>query len=201
MPLPVPNNNEKKSDFMSRCVTSLTEKEEFNDNKQRVAVCMNIFSDSESKASVVTGEGEDKKLFFSEAANENKTLNKPFRTPKGPKKFSVYVKNQKGNVVKVNFGDPNMEIKRDDPARRRNFRARHKCDQAKDKTTPRYWSCKFWTKKPVSKMTSSDAVEWDEEEVVSEWGWDDNSFAEQEEILSANPDLQEVKNIVEEDEV
>ena len=50
------------------------EKEEFNDNKQRVAVCMNIFGDSESKASVVTGEGEDKKLFFSEAANENKTF-------------------------------------------------------------------------------------------------------------------------------
>ena len=101
MPLPVPKNNEKKSDFMSRCVTSLTEKEEFNDNKQRVAVCMNIFSDSESKASVVTGEGEDKKLFFSEAANENKTLNKPFRTPKGPKKFSVYVKNQKETSLKL----------------------------------------------------------------------------------------------------
>ena len=42
---------------------------------------------------------------------EAKTLNKPFRTPKGPKKFSVYVKNEKGNIVKVNFGDPNMEIK------------------------------------------------------------------------------------------
>ena len=53
---------------------------------------------------------------------EAKTLNKPFRTPKGPKKFSVYVKNEKGNVVKVNFGDPNMEIKRDDPNRRKNFR-------------------------------------------------------------------------------
>ena len=144
MPLPVPKNNEKKSDFMSRCITSLTEKEEFNDNKQRVAVCMNIFSDSESKASVVTGEGADKKLFFSEAANENKTLNKPFRTPKGPKKFSVYVKNQNGNVVKVNFGDPNMEIKRDDPKRRKAFRDRHSCDTAKDKTTPRYWSCKKW---------------------------------------------------------
>ena len=56
---------------------------------------------------------------------EAKTLNKPFRTPKGPKKFSVYVKNEKGNIVKVNFGDPNMEIKRDDPERRKNFRARH----------------------------------------------------------------------------
>jgi hypothetical protein len=72
------------------------------------------------------------------------TLNKPFRTPSGPKKFSVYVKNNKGNVVKVNFGDPNMKIKKNVPERRKSFRARHKCDTAKDKTTPRYWSCKMW---------------------------------------------------------
>ena len=79
------------------------------------------------------------------SANEGKTLNKPFRTPKGPKKFSVYVKNDKGNVVKVNFGDPNMEIKRDDPARRKSFRARHKCDTSPPgKLTARYWSCKKW---------------------------------------------------------
>jgi hypothetical protein len=71
-------------------------------------------------------------------------LNKPFRTPDGPKKFSVYVKNDKGNVVKVNFGDPNLSIKRDDPKRRKSFRARHKCDQQKDKTTPAYWSCYQW---------------------------------------------------------
>ena len=72
-------------------------------------------------------------------------LNKPFRTPDGPKKFSVYVKNEKGNVVKVNFGDPNMEIKRDDPARRKSFRARHKCDTAPGpKWKARYWSCKNW---------------------------------------------------------
>lgn len=72
------------------------------------------------------------------------TLNKPFRTPDGPKKFSVYVKNDKGNVIKVNFGDPNMKIKKNIPERRKSFRARHKCDQATDKTTPRYWSCKMW---------------------------------------------------------
>lgn len=72
------------------------------------------------------------------------TLNKPFRTSDGPKKFSVYVKNEKGNIVKVNFGDPNMKIKKNIPERRKSFRARHKCDQAKDKTTPRYWSCKMW---------------------------------------------------------
>ncbi len=76
--------------------------------------------------------------------NEGKKLNKPFRTPGGPKKFSVYVKNEKGNVIKVNFGDPNLEIKRDDPNRRKNFRARHNCDNPGPRTKARYWSCKNW---------------------------------------------------------
>lgn len=71
-------------------------------------------------------------------------LNKPFRTPKGPKKFSVYVKNEKGNVVKVNFGDPNMKIKKSDPARRKSFRARHNCDNPGPKWKARYWSCRAW---------------------------------------------------------
>jgi nicotinic acid mononucleotide adenylyltransferase len=71
-------------------------------------------------------------------------LNDPFRTPSGPKKFSVYVKNDKGNVVKVNFGDPNMEIKRDDPDRRKNFRARHNCENPGPKWKARYWSCYQW---------------------------------------------------------
>ena len=87
---------------------------------------------------------EPEKTKASEYQGRKVTLNKPFRTPKGPKKFSVYVKNDKGNVVKVNFGSPDMDIKRDDPARRKSFRARHKCDTAKDKTTPRYWSCWQW---------------------------------------------------------
>ena len=81
-------------------------------------------------------------------------LNKPFRTPSGPKKFSVYVKNDKGNVVKVNFGDPNMEIKRDDPARRKSFRARHQCDSSPGpRWKARYWSCKFWSSPKVSDLT------------------------------------------------
>lgn len=82
-------------------------------------------------------------------------LNKPFRTPKGPKKFSVYVKNDKGNIVKVNFGDPNMDIKRDDPERRKSFRARHQCDtNPGPKWKARYWSCRFWEAgKPVNKLT------------------------------------------------
>ena len=78
------------------------------------------------------------------ANKEKKTLNKPFRTPDGPKKFSVYVKNEKGNVVKVNFGDPNMEIKRDDPERRKSFRARHNCSDPGPKWKARYWSCYQW---------------------------------------------------------
>jgi hypothetical protein len=79
-------------------------------------------------------------------ANEEVKLNKPFRTPDGPKKFSVYVKNDKGNEVKVNFGDPNMEIKRDDPERLKSFRARHNCDDPGPKTKARYWSCYQWRK-------------------------------------------------------
>jgi hypothetical protein len=73
-------------------------------------------------------------------------LNDPFRTSEGPKKFSVYVKNDKGNVVKVNFGDPNMEIKRDNPERRKNFRARHGCDNPGPKWKAKYWSCRMWSK-------------------------------------------------------
>ena len=77
--------------------------------------------------------------------NEGKKLNKPFRTPSGPKKFSVYVKNENGNVVKVNFGDPNMRIKDNIPGRRKNFRARHNCDNPGSKTKARYWSCRQWS--------------------------------------------------------
>ena len=72
------------------------------------------------------------------------SLNKPFRTPGGPKKSAVYVKGANGNAKIVRFGDPNMTIKKSIPARRKSFRARHNCATAKDKTTPRYWSCKAW---------------------------------------------------------
>lgn len=85
--------------------------------------------------------------------NEEKKLNKPFRTPNGPKKFAVYVKGKSDKPKKVTFGDPNMEIKRDDPERRKNFRARHNCADKNDKTKAGYWSCKFWSKKNVSDLT------------------------------------------------
>lgn len=59
-------------------------------------------------------------------------------------KFKVYVKNKKGNVVKVNFGQKGVKIKKNNPKRRKSFRARHKCDTAKDRTSARYWSCRKW---------------------------------------------------------
>ena len=70
------------------------------------------------------------------------TLNKPMRGD--VKKSKVYVKNEKGNVVKVNFGDPNMKIRKSNPKARKSFRARHKCDEKKPKTSAGYWSCKAW---------------------------------------------------------
>lgn len=82
------------------------------------------------------------------------TLNKPFRTKGGSKKFAVYVKNDAGNVVIVRFGDPNMEIKRDDPEARKNFRARHNCSEAKDRTKAAYWSCRMWSTTPVSEAAN-----------------------------------------------
>ena len=69
--------------------------------------------------------------------------NKPKRTPGSKKKSAVLAK--KGDQVKlIRFGDPNMSIKKDIPARRKSFRARHNCASAKDKFSARYWSCKAW---------------------------------------------------------
>lgn len=81
------------------------------------------------------------------------SLDKPFRMPKGSsKKFGVYVKDG-DRVKRVTFGDPNMEIRRDDAQARANFRSRHSCDTATDKTSARYWSCRMWTAKtPVSDL-------------------------------------------------
>ncbi len=79
-------------------------------------------------------------------------LNKPMRGD--VKKFKVYVKNEKGNVVKVNFGhggtsakkkgEKTMRIRKNNPKARKSFRARHNCDNPGPKWKPRYWSCKMW---------------------------------------------------------
>jgi hypothetical protein len=69
-------------------------------------------------------------------------LGKPMRGD--IKKFKVYVKNPKGKVVKVNFGQKGMNIKKNNPTRRKAFRARHNCDNPGPRTKARYWSCRKW---------------------------------------------------------
>lgn len=162
MPLPKRNKGEKESEFISRCMSSLTEKGEGKDRAQRFAICkeqaaqafedeiINLVNASEciecdEIPDVYYGSIE----LYSTASEgrrlpKGRKLNKPFRTPKEKKKFGVYTKNDKGNIVLVRFGDPNMEIKRDDPERRKNFRARHNCDSPGPKWKARYWSCKMW---------------------------------------------------------
>ena len=98
------------------------------------------------------GSVEDGMPMMNEAEYKGRKVQLGKPTRGDVKKYKVFVKNAKGNVVKVNFGDKNMEIKRDNPKRRKSFRARHKCAQAKDRTSPKYWSCRKWSKKPVSKI-------------------------------------------------
>lgn len=119
------------------------------------------------------------------ADKEKKTLNKPFRLPKGDsKKFGVYVKNDKGNVVIVKFGDPNMEIKRDDKNRRKSFRARHSCDNPGPKTKARYWSCKMWEKKKTVTDYLDGSADWDD------WDdWNGDNHVKQKDLLSILPSL------------
>lgn len=178
MPIPKLKQNEDKQKFVGRCMGNETMKKDYPDVKQRIAICLgqtrtktksdlleevhyelfakNCLWDDEWDEFIWEIEAkqiydEDEKIIAAET-NKKVSLNKPFRTPDGPKKFSVYVKNEKGNTVKVNFGDPNMEIKRDDPERRKNFRARHNCDNPGPKWKAKYWSCKFWSKPNVSDL-------------------------------------------------
>lgn len=181
MPIPQPHQNEDHNKFVSRCMGDEIMKKDYKDTKQRVAICLGqIRKKSDSSLSECvhdhilaervsyddtwnewTSDIEIEDLLYQgdmsfsaeEKKNKKVTLNKPFRTPGGPKKFSVYVKNDKGNVVKVNFGDPNMEIKRDDPERRKSYRARHNCDNPGPKWKANYWSCKMWSATNVSDLT------------------------------------------------
>ena len=76
-----------------------------------------------------------------EYRGRNVNLNKPFRTPSGPRKFGVYTKNEKGNVVKVGFGQPGMRVNNNDPKKARSFQKRMKCDNPGPKWKSRWWAC------------------------------------------------------------
>jgi len=86
---------------------------------------------------------EDEQLDEAEYQGRKVTLGKPMQGD--VKKFKVYVKDPKtGNVKKVNFGDPNMKIRKSNPKARKSFRARHNCANPGPRTKARYWSCRKW---------------------------------------------------------
>jgi hypothetical protein len=86
-------------------------------------------------------ETEEDILAEAKHRGKNVKLGKPFRTSGGPKKFAVYVKSKSGGIKKVSFGDPNLRVRNKNKGAAKSFRARHKCDQKKDRTTAGYWSC------------------------------------------------------------
>ena len=95
---------------------------------------------------------DENDLFEAEYQGRKVKLNKPMRGD--VKKFKVYVNNDKGNVIKVNFGhggtsakakgEKTMKIRKSNPKARKSFRARHNCKNPSPKTKARYWSCKAW---------------------------------------------------------
>jgi len=101
------------------------------------------YNDTEKVADAnVDGENPEVEVHEAEYQGRKVTLNKPMQGD--VKKSKVYVKNAKGNVVKVNFGDKNMRIKKNIPGRRKSFRARHNCSNPGPKWKARYWSCRAW---------------------------------------------------------
>ena len=90
----------------------------------------------------VVSEADDEEVNEAEYQGRKVTLNKPMQGD--VKKSKVYVKNAKGNVVKVNFGQKGMNIKKNNPGSRKSFRARHNCSNPGPKWKARYWSCRAW---------------------------------------------------------
>ena len=109
-------------------------------NKSKKNEELDMSEEDEKELMEIIGEST---LEEAEYQGRKVTLNKPMRGD--VKKFKVFVKDPKtGNVKKVNFGDPNMRIKKSNPKRRKSFRARHNCDNPGPKTKARYWSCRKW---------------------------------------------------------
>jgi hypothetical protein len=132
-------NQPKKTGAAKPTYVKTDKKEGMEMNKQRL---MEIINEELEEALYYEMLTEGETLEEAEYQGRKVTLNKPTRGD--VKKSKVYVKNAKGNVVKVNFGDPNMKIKKNIPARRKSFRARHNCDNPGPKWKARYWSCKAW---------------------------------------------------------
>lgn len=107
-----------------------------------VPVHESITKFTEMELAVMEGGGDITDLSEAEYQGRNVQLGKPMAGD--VKKSKVYVKGPKGNVVKVNFGDKKMKIKKSNPKRRKSFRARHNCDNPGPRHKARYWSCRAW---------------------------------------------------------
>lgn len=148
MPLPNALTEEEADEFAQRLA-------EYVSNLGYEDFDIEISTDEEAELDEETYDGDD---FFEEYGvmwfNEDDELDEAEyqgrKVPLGKpmqgdvKKFKVYVRKPNGNVVKVNFGDPNMRIKKSNPERRRSFRARHNCDNPGPRHKARYWSCRKW---------------------------------------------------------
>ena len=161
---PTPRDSETHGEYMSRCMEAGYTEEEcmaaHEGHTFQEEEVEGYYDDEKKKKKYASEDGdcgcgckggvvayedwEEEDVTAAEYQGRKVTLNKPFRTSGASKKFGVYTKNEKGNVVKVNFGDPNMKIKKNDPERRKSFRARRKCDTPGPKWKARYWSCKAW---------------------------------------------------------
>ena len=157
---PTPMDGESHEQYMSRCQEAgYTEEECMKAHEGHEFEVEGYYDDEKKKKKKYASEDcgcgcaggvvayedwDETDVIAAEYQGRKVTLNKPFRTSGASKKFGVYTKNEKGNVVLVRFGDPNMEIKRDDPERRKSFRSRHNCDSPGPKWKARYWSCRQW---------------------------------------------------------
>jgi hypothetical protein len=97
----------------------------------------------------------EEKLLEAEYKGRKVNLNKPFRTPGGPRKFAVYTKNENGKVALVRFGQPGMRVRNDDPAASKSFRARMRCDSPGPRWKPRWWACNVARYSKLLKLKSS----------------------------------------------
>jgi len=116
-------------------ITTQRKKKIFDEEKECCGDCKDDISEEVDWVNI---------LFEADYQGKTVKLNDPFRTPDGPKKFGVYTMGPNGKVVIVRFGDPNMEIKRDDPERLKSYRARHGCESPGPKWKANYWSCQMW---------------------------------------------------------
>ena len=143
-----------EDDIIHHILRTITESGTISAWKQRTKVTI-MKRIKENNILIQTDKLLDQMFDIMEAEYQGKKvqLNKPIRG--GTKKFYVYVRDPKTkNIKKVSFGDTTgLSIKRDDPKRRKSFRARHNCDNPGPKTKARYWSCRMWTRTPVSKIT------------------------------------------------